>query len=124
MQPTDWSNVKVPEPEPPTKPPSIIARLAFAVVAIAALAAGVVFLTVVMLGNRVRERTIAACNGPSCVLEVRGAHDDCYMSSVTIRPPASAQDFQTGPDSDVFGFASVEYAAYVGCTGVSDKLNR
>jgi len=122
MQQTDWSNVKVAEPEPPPKPASVASKLALAAFVTAAFLAGAVFLTVVMLGNRIRERTIDACNGPSCVLEVRSAHDDCYMDAMTISAPTGPADFQTPPSSDVFGFARVDYAAYLTCAGVADKL--
>lgn len=117
---TDWSNVKVESNEPPAPPPpSIVGRLVTVIVFLALLLVGGVFLNVVLLGTRVRERSVKQCDGPGCVLRLKQKHDECYRGNIGFVVPASTQAFQTPVDANELGFVVVDYEGYKACADLN-----
>ena len=119
----NWDNVQVPKPEDEEeepKGPSILSTLFVILIVIAAIIGGAAFLNVTLMGTRLKERAIADCDGPACVLEVRTTHDDCFSDRMVFGMPESVEAFQTPKTSDRLGFVTVSYDDYAVCAGVKE----
>ncbi len=119
-QDVDWSNVRAPEPEPePKKSSAVWGILGMVVFLVVFAIVGGGFLTMNLLGKRIKQRAIDVCDtNTNCVLDVRQNHDGCFADHVVIAPPAGVEDFQTGDDSDHYGVATADWPAYRTCVGL------
>lgn len=120
----NWNNVDGPEPDdeqPDEEQSSLVVTIFFVLIAIAALVGAAAFLNVTLLGTRIKQRAIADCDGPACILEVRTTHDDCFSDRMVFGMPGSMQDFQTPASANNLAFITVDYDDYAICAGVREE---
>lgn len=117
MGDVNWDNVNVDKGgDDEEKGGGVIGTLVFVVLMVLGLIGGGAYLNMVMLGERVRDIALEGCSeDATCVIEVRGAHADCFDANVTYAAPSSAADFQTPATSPKLGLGTVNLEGYRAC---------
>ncbi len=111
----DWESVPKPEQEAAPPKSSVAGTIGFIVFLIVGVTAGGGYVNSVMLGERVRDLVVAECPDPTCAVDVRAAHAQCFSDNVTYGAPSSLDDFQTPPTSPKLGIGTVNLDAYRPC---------
>lgn len=116
MGDVNWDGVKVPQPEDDEpKGSGWLGTVAFVLLLIVGVIVGGAYLNTVMLGERVRAIAVDRCAVPTCIVDVRLAHPDCYSANVVYAAPTGIADFQTSDDVPRLGIGTVDLDAYIRC---------
>lgn len=111
----NWDDVPQPDQEEASPKGNVLGTIAFVLLLLVGSAAGGAYLNVVMLSERVRDLVVAECADPTCAVDVRAKHADCFDASVSYATPASLEDFQTPSSVPKLGIGSVKMDTYRPC---------
>jgi hypothetical protein len=115
MSDVNWNGVRKPEQDEPEETGGHLGTIVFIVLLVLGVAAGGAYVNTLLLGDRVRAIVADQCPDPTCVVEVRAAHADCYGANVSWGAPSSLADFQTPKTAPKLGLGTVDLAAYQAC---------